>query len=553
LDLRGSFRRSLEHKYENNGVEAKPLQVVSEGDRILEEYPDDNFDTDELDLNNSKLLDVHRWSNYPEVNDFVGEIYDLHFSNGWYAKIAKKHLKVVLLDLYIAWTKDPDLKTSYSRNVDSYKPKSRYNELHISKKTIDVIDQLERVKLIKCRKGFYDRRVGKGRVSRMWATPSLIEYFQNASFTPNHIVGDVNRESIILRSTLPNSRRSVDVEYKDSDQTNTMRNFLASYNDLLDRTFIDIPSMDKNHFLSESGAKLFISQNDKFVRRIFNRGSFEMGGRFWGGWWQRCPKHWRSHIFLNDRPTCEADYRGMHIVLLYALAGVDYWTTSDSDPYVVETPEFLKDDVETRLAAKRLVLMMINASSEKAAFSAFRNEAAPGSAFKHLTDTQLGFLLEQLRKKHPKIEAHFGSDAGVHLMNKDAEIAERVLKAFVSDDIPILAIHDSFIVPETSGDRLVSVMQSAFRDVAHISDVQIKKDDGTSCLNDNEGGPASAKIKVLRSKRYMREFEDFQKRKPDNVENVPLTAWSSVPSDCVLSVQASSIARFRGQPVNRKS
>ena len=27
--------------------------------------------------------------------------------------------------------------------------------------------------------------------------------------------------------------------------------------------------------------------SNKFVRRIFNNGTFEEGGRFYGGWWQR--------------------------------------------------------------------------------------------------------------------------------------------------------------------------------------------------------------------------------------------------------------------------
>ena len=31
--------------------------------------------TTDLDLMNAKPLDVHRWSEYPEVNDFVNEIY----------------------------------------------------------------------------------------------------------------------------------------------------------------------------------------------------------------------------------------------------------------------------------------------------------------------------------------------------------------------------------------------------------------------------------------------------------------------------------------------
>lgn len=35
----------------------------------------DTLVTSDLDLMNARPLDVHRWSEYPEVNDFVNEIY----------------------------------------------------------------------------------------------------------------------------------------------------------------------------------------------------------------------------------------------------------------------------------------------------------------------------------------------------------------------------------------------------------------------------------------------------------------------------------------------
>ena len=39
------------------------------------------------------------------------------------------------------------------------------------------------------------------------------------------------------------------------------------------------------------------------VHRVFNRSSFDNGGRFYGPWWQQCPKAWRREIFINDAPA----------------------------------------------------------------------------------------------------------------------------------------------------------------------------------------------------------------------------------------------------------
>ena len=59
----------------------------------------------------SRPLDVHRWSEHPEVNIFVDTIYNNDFRQGnENQRIKKKHLKLVLLDLYLAWFDDPDLK-----------------------------------------------------------------------------------------------------------------------------------------------------------------------------------------------------------------------------------------------------------------------------------------------------------------------------------------------------------------------------------------------------------------------------------------------------------
>jgi hypothetical protein len=75
------------------------------------------------------------------VNASVDGIYEGHFAGG-NPEIRKKHVKVVLLDLYLAWCQDPGLKIAYSRNVNDYQAKSRYNALHISKLTIKVVDRL---------------------------------------------------------------------------------------------------------------------------------------------------------------------------------------------------------------------------------------------------------------------------------------------------------------------------------------------------------------------------------------------------------------------------
>ncbi len=70
-------------------------------------------------LDYSVPLNVHRWSDHPEVNRFVDLIYQRHFA-GRKAGIKKKHLKVVLLHLYVSWTDDSARVTAFSRNKSTY-------------------------------------------------------------------------------------------------------------------------------------------------------------------------------------------------------------------------------------------------------------------------------------------------------------------------------------------------------------------------------------------------------------------------------------------------
>ena len=83
---------------------------------------------------NARPLDVHTWSAHPEVNTFVNEIYDGLTSISGNERINKKLLKVLLLDLYVAWCADPTLMIMFSRDNNAYPAKSRYNEINIGKK-----------------------------------------------------------------------------------------------------------------------------------------------------------------------------------------------------------------------------------------------------------------------------------------------------------------------------------------------------------------------------------------------------------------------------------
>ena len=173
-----------------------------------------NSDTNNINYMNSRPLDVHTWSDYSEVNDFVDDIYLLLKSIKGHKKGNKRLLKVLLLDLYVAWCADPDLKIMFSRDNNAYKAKSRYNELHISKKIRGIVDVLVAEGIVYEKQGFNDRVRGVAFQSRLWATDGLIEQFKAARFSQFQIHSHEAREPVVLRDKAKKDIEDLFYKYK---------------------------------------------------------------------------------------------------------------------------------------------------------------------------------------------------------------------------------------------------------------------------------------------------------------------------------------------------
>ena len=436
------------------------------------------------DYQYSRPLDVHRWSEHHEVSGFVDYVYETYVKNVGNKNIQKKHLKVVLLDLYVAWLNDPDLNIGVHMTTGAYsdgtvfnKGKSRYNELNIKVSTIEIVHRLHDAGLIGLKGGWQDAG-GRGFLTRIWPTDKLTKLFEDAAFGEFDIGYTDNRETIILRD-----EEKDEVEYTDKTHIKQMRLAVQQYNKLLEKTFIDIQSVDKPARIElpegkrrrRSNRRVFvnITHHDKFVRRIFNNKSFSDGGRFYGGWWQRIDSKFRKDIRLNNSPTVEIDYSALHVILAYAEAGIDYWQTTSKDPYDlpvrgVNNPEHCRD------IAKLFLLLSLNASDEKKLYNAFRNELDYDKYPYEFLNDVLSELLDTIKEHHQAISHLICSGAGLRLMNIDSRICDYVIADFVRTDTPILTVHDSFIVPIGHENRLNQLMKEAFEDVTHKVGIKAK-------------------------------------------------------------------------------
>ena len=435
-------------------------------------------------LGNYRLLDVHRWSDFPEVDNAVDAIYvdlcnDPDF--GGNKTLRKKHIKVVVLDLYAAWLADPDRYIAYHRTNNQYDSKSRYNILKISYLTVSVVDALKDYGYVEHHIGYQDRsELGKSHLSRMKVTDKLIDLIKDEHQVPAHAIQRYKGvETVILRDR-DSQGRKIAVEYGDNANTNRMRKALTAYNALLDKTVITLPEAPEDGIPTSSGNRnIKIDHHDKFVRRIFNNGSFDEGGRFYGGWWQRIPGDWRVKISMDGAKegSVEVDYSGLHIVLLYALQGLDYWKEEDAreDPYIIDGVE---QSPQMRSLLKLILLVIINAKDRDTALGAIRKEINDNPdeyGWTKTKNTSIEQLMDAFIDRHSPIKDYFHSGFGTRLQKIDSIMAGKVIETFTSNDIPVLSVHDSFVIHPKHSNELIRVMDSVIYGLNTIfPDIKIK-------------------------------------------------------------------------------
>lgn len=194
------------------------------------------------------------------------------------------------------------------------------------------------------------------------------------------------------------------------------------------------------------------SRLDSSMVRIYNNSSFSEGGRFYRSEIQGLPKAIRSEVRIDGEPAVELDYSGLHVRLLYALAGRQY----DDDPYLIDGMESLRD------VAKTLCLICINTASRREAIPAFtRHLREEGTILPECMSAER--MIRAFERKHEPIRDRFFSGSGLRTQNIDSRIAELVMLDFVREDRPIASVHDSFVVRRSDEEMLRRSMIENYR------------------------------------------------------------------------------------------
>ena len=321
---------------------------------------------------------------------------------------------------------------SISLDHNRWQP-NRYN--HLSYFVVTMVKLLHQKGLIHMAKGYHTKK--ESRYTRIWRTEALLQCFPEL---PTYVIFDPT-ELVILKD-----EKGHLMEYRDTAETYRIRKILKRANEVNLAADIRFGKYRLRGFL----------------RAIFLH-KFTLYGRLhtWGyRHYQGMPSEERQEITINGEPVVELDFSGLHPRLLYAAEGIQF----DSDPYAI-----VHKDPRARPFLKTILLALINAQDFNKAQAGANHwlykEATEEQRFQlhEIGITKAKPLMDAFIKAHAPISKYFCTGEGLRLMNKDGKIALAVIKSFADAGIPILAVHDSFVVQCQYRDRLETAMDEAYK------------------------------------------------------------------------------------------
>ena len=445
------------------------------------------------------LLQLEQDAKLKNQRRAASSVAKFHLSTGWWCR-----------KLLASYSASPTAGMRISKDRNRY-TKGRYVPDGITYDiTIDgVLALLELDGFVReVRGGRYDRTKGEGDQTRIAATAKMVDWFAaDPALIPKALVGCEDTDPVVVQVTTKRkgkNKKGKEVTFKtktlkkytDDANTNQMRDNLNLINDCLKRHWSDLYLSDEDWAkLQRSlvGNKKYdhtpIQLHRQTVRRIFNSTSFDIGGRFYGGWWQNIPSGYRGLITIDGKRTTEFDYGRLHPTMLYAQKGL----TLAEDAYDVGIGREHRDVIKQLFNA---MVQMKEPQDRPPRDVKFRQT---GKTWKQLRD----LILE----KHEPIKNKFFCGMGNKLQYEDSQIAEKVMLHFAKQDIAILPVHDSFVIQRSLKPELVEVMSKGF---TVFYDVPIDINDGAKFLAMDIGLPDEVQADAI--VKHMADFDGWWRR-----------------------------------------
>lgn len=190
----------------------------------------------------------------------------------------------------------------------------------------------------------------------------------------------------------------------------------------------------------------------RFLKRIFNNGSLEAGGRLYGGFWQSMEKEARLNgMCIDDQPVVSLDFAQSALRMAYAEVGAEL---PKGDLYAVWGLE------QYRSETKQIINALLCSDSLLTRFPKHTRGTMPKS-WKFERPYSL------IARYHAPLVPLFGSACGLRFMHDESEILIRVLLQLKAIGITAVPIHDCVLIAngELEVATAKAIMEQAFHEV----------------------------------------------------------------------------------------
>tara|TARA_B100001057_G_scaffold353262_1_gene355089 strand:- start:255 stop:1526 length:1272 start_codon:yes stop_codon:yes gene_type:complete len=374
------------------------------------------------------------------------------------------HLSCISANLMLLYLNRVGEFVYYSRDHNHYKSIARYNPLKISiRKIKKIITLLIKHQFIDHRKGRYiryDKELSYR--SRFRPTTKFLNFMRQYFVKRQHIYR-LDSDVIILK----NSEKYLK-DYLDDEYTDMIRSDCSGYNNSLSFTKINLSKTKQvKDYLRERNINL----RNKSYQRIFN-GDFKHGGRFYGPWWLNIPSELRQFITINNKKTVEYDYSSLIIHQIYSDVGLNYFeeNTYSDDPYLLRGIP----DTERKLN-KAIIQIALNCSDLDSLNAALLRQYKKGKLTGNKPrKKEIEKRLNIFKEMNPRIADYVYKQIALRFQFQDSEIARKIINRCSRYLIPVLSIHDSFIVEETNSNFIIDTMNNAIKNAGLTSVPLIK-------------------------------------------------------------------------------
>lgn len=257
------------------------------------------------------------------------------------------------------------------------------------------------------------------------------------------------------------------VDYEDTPRTTTLRTEMETSN-----AWLEAADLGFADHLAPWGPP--VDTGDRQLVRVFNEGSFEFGGRLYGGFWQGLPKVRRgAGLVIEGHRGVELDFGQMGPRILYGMARA---IPPAGDLYEVPGLEGYRKGVKKLFNA---VLF------DRAPRNRYPRRTADDLKWKRETGSGLyppswripaAAAIEMILSHHPAIRDLVDEPRiGFRIMRVESTILVAALLRLREAGVVGLPIHDALVVPYPHVSTARGIMEQAFRDIAGVDGVVVAK------------------------------------------------------------------------------